>query len=471
MNVPDDGPAAVPDRGGPAGATDLPDLALTDAQRRPLLDDDGRALLRDLLEHPFAPRYNHTCGDRLTARGLLAVRAFAAETATAVLQQPDRPPAWLAGYVDRVARTVPLYRRRGAPPARFEDLPTTSRADLIAEPWSFVPDDHRLDDIVVFTTTGTSDGRVAYIPSTPETTASYAVLLDAALRTRGAHLVGGPGTTAIAQICWQRSTYTYASISTFLGQAGVLKLNLNPADWRHPDDVVRFLEAVDAEVLTGDPVAFARLADLPVELTPKALLSSALALPAGLRARLEARFGCPAIDIYGMNEAGPVAAGLADGTGHVLLQPRLYVEVLGADGRPCPPGERGEITLTGGFNPALPLLRYRTGDTARLVRRGTTPVLADLEGRPPVPFLTADDRAVNTIDITIALHALSAARYTLHQRADRSLELGLDRAPVAEVDRYVAVLGELFGPLPVHVVDLADAPERLTYSTELDAGA
>lgn len=452
-----------------------PDLALTDEQRRPLIDDDGRALLQGLLEHPRAPRYNHTCGDRLTVRGLVAVRAFATETATALPQPPDRRPDWLAAFVDRVVRTVPIYRRSGMPPGRFEAIPTVSRRELVAEPWSFVPDDHRLDDMVVFTTTGTVDGRVTYIPSTPETTASYAVLIDAALRTRGLRLEGGPGRTAIAQVCWQRRTYTYASVSTFLGQAAILKLNLNPVDWRDPGDVVAFLDSIDAEVITGDPVAFARLADLPVRITPKALVSSALALPAGLRDRLEARFDCPAIDVYGMNEAGPVAAGLPDGSGHALLQPRLFVEILGADGRPCAPGERGEITLTGGFNPALPLLRYRTGDHASLEWRGSVPVLVGLDGRPPVPFTTADDRAVNTIDITVALHQRSAARYTLHQRADLALELGLDLASLtqagvgsgatAEAAPYVEELGRLFGPLPVHVHDISDQPERVTYST------
>ena len=110
----------------------------------------------------------------------------------------------------------------------------------------------------------------------------------------------------MAQICWQRSTYTYASVSSFLDQAALLKLNLNPAEWRHPDDEIAFLDDVAPEVLTGDPVAFARLADVPVSIRPKALLSTAMALLPGLRARLEERFGCPAIDVYGMNEAGNI---------------------------------------------------------------------------------------------------------------------------------------------------------------------
>jgi phenylacetate-CoA ligase len=449
------------------------DAGLTEAQRRPLIDDDGRRLLEALLEHDHAPRYNHTCGDRLTVAGLAEVRDLDARTRATTGFRPNEPPSWVTPFVTRALATVPAYRRLGPVPARLEDVPTTGRAELIADPYSFVPDDHPLDDLVVFTTTGTTDGRLAYIPSTPVATAAYAVMLRAALRLHGLTLDGGPGRTAVAQICWQRSTYTYASVSTFLDQAALVKLNLNPAEWRRPDDEVAFLDAIDPEVLTGDPVAFARLADLPVTIRPKALLSTAMALLPGLRDTLQERFGCPAIDVYGMNEAGPVAAALPDGSGHALLQPELYVEILDPDGRPCPPGERGEITLTGGFNSAFPLLRYRTGDHAALEARGTLPVLVGLEGRAPVPLQSADGRAVNTIDVTVALRRLPLARFTVHQRADRCLEVGLDPggaganpAPglVADVE---AALADLFGPVPVTVSALAGAPERVTYSSAL----
>jgi phenylacetate-CoA ligase len=447
------------------------DVALSEGQRRPLIDADGRRLLTSLLEHEHAPRYNHTCGDRLTPAALREVRDLDARTRDAVGFTPGRAPAWATAFAARAVATVPVYRRAlgsTVAPARFEDLPTVGRAELVADPYGFVPDDHPLDDLVVFTTTGTTDGRLAYIASTPVATAAYAVMLRAALRLHGLTLEGGPGRTAVAQVCWQASTYTYASVSTFLGQAALLKLNLNPADWRRPDDEVAFLDAIDPEVVTGDPVAFARLAELPVAIRPKALLSSALALLPGLRDRLQERFGCPVIDVYGMNEAGPIAAALPDGSGHAVVQPELYVEVLGADGRPCAPGERGEITLTGGFNSAFPLLRYRTGDHASLSTVGSLPVLVGLEGRSPVPLQAADGRAVNTIDVTVALRRLPLARFRVHQAADRSLTVGIDPAgdPVVDAD-VTAALAARFGAVPITVRSIAGEPERPTYTSDL----
>lgn len=452
----------------------LPGALLTEAERRPLIDAAGRELLERLHRHPMAPRYNHTCGDRLTPVGLDRARAFDAEVRTAAPAAPGGEPPWLPGFVAHALTHVPVYRDRArraglGPTAPFALLPTTTRDDLVADPYAFVPDDHPLDEMVVYTTTGTSDGRVAYVASDPATVASYAALLRAAVATRGRTLDGGPGRVAVAQVCWQRHTYTYASVSTFLGQAGIVKLNLNPDEWRDPAHVAGFIDALDPEVLTGDPVAFAHLAELPVTVRPTALLSSAMTLTDGARDALEARFGCPAIDVYGMTEAGPIAAAVP-GRGHVVLQPRLHVEILDPDGRPVPDGERGEVVLTGGFNPAFPLLRYRTGDHAARSEAGGRTVLLGLEGRAPVAFRSADGRAVNTIDVTVALTGLPLARSHVHQDDAGALDVGVQwigTAAPGEIDRAEAsvraALGRLFGAVPIVLRDVTGEPEQVRY--------
>ena len=43
-------------------------------------------------------------------------------------------------------------------------------------------------------------------------------------------------------------------------------------------------------------------------------------------------------------------------------------EILRPDGTPAAPGEMGEVVLTGLINYAMPLIRYRVGDTAALPR-------------------------------------------------------------------------------------------------------
>lgn len=512
------------------------DNALTEAERHPLLTDAGRALLRWLHEHEAAPRFNHRCGDRLTADGLARVRAFAEQVAAAtpanlspvtlsgsagqsaarqdasegsratlsgflsarppegsnpfaaeesarssvagrrsdpIRDAPcnDAPP-WVMPFAAECYRDVPFYRGRGRLPDEFAAIPTCDRAALSREPWRFVPDPQPLDDLIVYTTSGAATGHSLDVLSHPEVAARYLPLLEAALATRGVRLAGGAGRVSIVLVCWQRRTYTYATVLSYLGGAGYAKINLNPADWRDPGDRVRYLDACAPELYTGDPLAFAALAELPLTTRPKALISTAMALLPGLKQQLEARFGCPVLDLYSLNEAGPVAVGMAadvishservDSTMSVtadhqrrvssshgdssldarrcespganplrmtgrtvfqILQPRLHVEVLDAADQPCPPGVRGEITLTGGFNPFLPLLRYRTGDTAALGYLDGRPVLVGLEGRPPVVFRGRSGQLINNVDVSAALKPFALAQFQLHQAEDGDLTL------------------------------------------------
>ncbi len=422
---------------------------LTQAERYPWLNDDSRRLLEWLHEHPAAPRFNHTCGDRLTAAGLERVRQFELELNTAATGwQPGQPPAWLAEFVAFCFREVPFYRHYGNAPAAIGDVPTCARADLSRAPWHFVPDTLPVDDLIVYNTSGTT-GHPLDILSHPETASKYLPLLKAALRMHGVTLEGGrsPATgqlgVALLLACFQQRTYTYASVSAFLGGAGFAKINLAPTDWRAPDDRTSYIDACQPEVFTGDPLAFAELARLPLQHRPKALISTAMQLLPGLRQELEARFGCPVIDLYAMNEAGPIAA--ATPAGHALLQTRLYVEVLDDEGQPCPSGERGEITLTGGFNPFIPLLRYRTGDYAGLAFAGSQPLLVGLEGRPPVVYRGAAGQSINNIDVTGALKSFALPCYQLHQSAGGALKLSVPGAGGEPAALRAALLG-LFGP-------------------------
>jgi phenylacetate-CoA ligase len=261
----------------------------------------------------------------------------------------------------------------------------------------------------------------------------------------------------VAVICFQSTTYTYAALSSYLNGAGLVKINLHPAAWRNPADRAAFLDACRPQIITGDPVSLAELASVSLTTPLDALVSTSMALLPGLRRSLEARFNCPVIDIYSMNEAGPVAVAAPDGSGHWLLSHRLYVEVLDPDGAPCPPGARGEITLTGGFNPFLPLLRYRTGDWASLDHSHPRRLrLVGLEGRAPVVFKTAGGRLVNNIDITAALKGLALPQYRLHQNADGSLRLGVAGSLVPE-DALRAALLNIFGPQTTLLIEPLDA--------------
>ncbi|MEG2032181.1 MAG: capsule biosynthesis protein CapK, partial [Janthinobacterium sp.] len=191
---------------------------------------------------------------------------------------------------------------------------------------------------------------------------------------------------------------------------------------------------------------------------------SMMLLP-GMRARLEQRFGCPVLDIYSLNEVGPVAVYDERAGGHVLLQHRLYVEILDADGRPVPDGARGEITVTGGFNFCLPLVRYRTGDYASLAHGPDGPVLVGLAGRSPLRYRTVKGAWINNIDITHALKPLAIALFGVHQHGDGSVVLRLAPGAMPQAGQACALLAPFFGAVTVETLLAED--KIIQYTSDL----
>lgn len=422
----------------------MSDPEISDNDRYPTLSDDGRRLLDRLREHPNAPIYRNQSGNRLLAEDVDRVRAFEREVLSSGLGWgPDRRPRWLGELVAQCYDDVPFYRRQGSAPSDWNEVPTLTRADLAQDIARFVPDSVALDRLINFRTSGTT-GHPLLIASHPVVAASYLAFHKKALRRFGITLTHGRGQVGVVLLGWQKVCFTYVSVTPTQDESGLAKINLHPDDWRRPGDRAAYLDALATEVYAGDPISLAELLELPLTHQPRALLSTSMALSVGLRQRLEERFHGPVLDLYSLNEAGPVAVFDPAVGGHVLLQHCLYLEILDQEGRPLPPGERGEVTLSGGFNFCLPLLRYRTGDHAALRFVGDDPVLLGLEGRPPVRFRTASGQWVNNIEVTHALRPYPLSQFGLHQAADGSLRLRLSRRS-ADEQSILSILHELFG--------------------------
>ena len=444
---------------------------ITDAERYPTLSDAGRRMLDFLCEHPRAPMFRNESGNRLTASEVERVRAFEAEVLAArVGWTPGSEPDWVTDAIERGVADVPFYRAYGSAPRRLADLPTISRADLSRDVAQFVPDSVSIPQLINFRTSGTT-GHPLLLASHPVVAASYLAFHRRALRRFGLELQHGRGQVGVVLLGLQSKCFTYVSVTPTRDESGLAKINLHPNDWRDPADRAAYLDAVAPEVLAGDPISFAELLTLPVKLRPRALLSTSMMLLAGLRERLESRFGCPVLDLYSMNEAGPIAVADARVGGHVLLQHRMYVEIVDDVGRAVPDGQRGEVTLTGGFNFCLPLLRYRTGDFASLRWVDGEPVLMGLEGRPPVRFRTMAGAWVNNIEITHALQRLAIPQFALHQASDGGLRLRIAGAG-GESAAMKEIMLELFGTGQAIAIeaDVSFEGKVVQYTTDL-AGA
>ncbi len=87
------------------------------------------------------------------------------------------------------------------------------------------------------------------------------------------------------------------------------------------------------------------------------------------RRKLETTFGMRAHDVYGMSELyGPgVAVECEEQYGLHIWSDEFLVETIDPEsGEPLPPGTRGELVFTMLTREAMPLLRYRTKDLARV---------------------------------------------------------------------------------------------------------
>jgi phenylacetate-CoA ligase len=168
-----------------------------------------------------------------------------------------------------------------------------------------------------------------------------------------------------------------------------------------------------------------------------------------------------------MNEVGPIAVADRAAGGHVLLQPNLHVEIVDDDGHVLPEGERGEVCVTGGFNFCLPLVRYRTGDTASLARAGGEPVLIGLSGRRPIRFRTVDGGWINNIDISHALKPIAVAQFGVHQSATGAVTLRLSPHAMSDAPAAEALLRSMMGDVPITVEPIGDEGKILQYTSGL----
>jgi len=440
-----------------------------DAERYPTLTEAGRALLQRMREHPTAPLFRNRSGNRLLPDEVSALREYERRIATRPLGwAPDKPPAWIHAFVDDVYAGVPYYRRQERP-ATFQNIGTVERGDLSADIAAFVPDSVGLERMINFQTTGTT-GHPLVLPSHPVVAGRYLAFHKRALARFGVQLSNGAGEVGVILLGFQKKCFTYVSVTPTMNESGLAKINLHPGDWRNPDDRGKYIDAMRPEVIAGDPISFSTLLEFPLEHRPKALISVSMALSPALRTVLEERFACPVLDIYSMNEAGPLGVFDAALEGYLLLQPDMYVETVDVRGCVVPEGEVGEITLTGGFNFCLPLLRYRTGDHGVLANTPAGPVIRRLHGRKPVRFLTEQGNWINNIDLTHALAKLPLSRYAVHQAADGEVTLCLAPQELQWGGEGERLLSFALEGRTVSVRSLKSEDKVLQYTTDLDGG-
>lgn len=111
------------------------------------------------------------------------------------------------------------------------------------------------------------------------------------------------------------------------------------------------------------------------------------------------RLGAEMAAIYSCEEIGVVATQCPRSDGYHVVVENALVEILRDDGSPAPPGEVGQIALTGFYNYAMPFIRYVVGDVA-IAADGpcacgrSLPVIAQVLGRTRCAMIFEDGTRV-----------------------------------------------------------------------------
>jgi len=138
---------------------------------------------------------------------------------------------------------------------------------------------------------------------------------------------------------------------------------------------------------------------------PRAIISTAMVLHAGERAKIEKVFGVPVTNRYGCEEVSLIACQCEKHGGLHVNSDAIFLEILRPDGSQCEPGETGAIVVTDLVNHAMPIIRYQIGDMAKWSRepcpcgRGL-PTIDGIEGRVADYVVTATGELISGISLT-----------------------------------------------------------------------
>ena len=202
-------------------------------------------------------------------------------------------------------------------------------------------------------------------------------------------------------------------------------------------------QLVCAAASTLDELARALLAAGTAAPSVRMVIADAEPLLPSTRARIARAFGVAPFEVYGLVELGDFAWECERHDGlHVSADTHL-VEIVDDDGRPLPPGTPGRIVCTDLVARTLPMLRYETGDRARLVVEPcacgrTFPRLVDLVGREGDVIRLPDGRGLHWpwFHETFARHE-DLDRYQVIQEAPDRVRIRVRAAPAGDHDALV----------------------------------
>ncbi|HWP79781.1 MAG TPA: methyltransferase domain-containing protein [Candidatus Acidoferrum sp.] len=277
-------------------------------------------------------------------------------------------------------------------PAVWSRIPFTTAADLARDPQGFLAvSPVEIPRVVTLQTSGTRLGKRVFLSGAD---------LEATVDFFAAGMSGLVSEGETVCVFMREGPDSIADLL----RRGLEKLGVSCRSLWDFDDINEAIEAARGAACVVAQPGFARTLCLAApQLSPRAVLLSADYIPKSFVRLIERVWGCTVYAHYGMTETGfGLAVDCRCRDGMHMRDDEFLVEIIDPKTLlPIPDGEAGEVVLTTLRDRAMPLIRYRTGDIARLITTpcacgGAFPRLGRVEGR-----LGGDSLSMAVLDETL----------------------------------------------------------------------
>ncbi len=389
-----------------------------------------------------------------------AVPAFANSPAALGPSEGGRIPAALEDEVRAIYGRSPLYGRRfPLHPAPlewscFREIPLLTKPEIVrAGPAAFFADYAEVER-------GFAQRRFEYEHTSGTTSGPMTVVMEDGwwnAQTRRAYLAH-PGLARYVDRPYRKCVLAPVGCSSNLCPYedhpfphryfdGTVYLNLSSDPFAFPEGewerIVRELQAVQPEVVEGEPVYLSLLAralrrrSVSVPSVRTVILTYGKASRQHGRRIAEAFPGAEQVDLYGSTEAGYLFVGDAFRDNLRVVDANAFIELV--PWRASDP-DAAQILVTTRDRVAMPLLRYHTGDIVRRMPEGYR-----ILGREKDLFTRPDGAVVSTVEVDAAMPAEFACwHWSLVQVSEQRWEFQYvadSAAPEALAGAVARVLG------------------------------
>ncbi|HUW19746.1 MAG TPA: hypothetical protein VMW16_10640 [Sedimentisphaerales bacterium] len=158
---------------------------------------------------------------------------------------------------------------------------------------------------------------------------------------------------------------------------------------------------------------------------PGAVLTTGECLSPQVRGLIESVFDIKVADIYACNEAGDVAWQCRCGAGYHINADNVIIEIVN-NSEPVADGQIGEVVVTNLNRYAMPIIRYKNGDLARLTREACPcgcklPMIAEIIGRTGEDIFLPDGRQIPWNQLKGLMNHPQVRQFQLVQSEDGGL--------------------------------------------------